>query len=190
MGRRTGKRGRGGSKERTAGAYEFDPTDIFSALNAARVKYLVVGGIAAIQYGVPRATFDVDLAVQMNVSNLERMDQALRSIGFTPKVPASVVGLANPRTRKEWTESKQMKVFSYAEGRAPFRLIDIMVHPLKRFELLYRDRAMVSYGRITVPLVPLRTLVQLKTGTGRVQDQMDIQYLQAAQGVERERGRT
>ncbi|NUO79646.1 hypothetical protein HUU05_06195 [candidate division KSB1 bacterium] len=34
---------------------------LFKALNAARVKYLVIGGLAAIAYGIPRSTKDADL---------------------------------------------------------------------------------------------------------------------------------
>ena len=40
----------------------FDPTDIFAALNRVKVKYLVVGGIAVVFYGVRRTTGDVDLS--------------------------------------------------------------------------------------------------------------------------------
>ncbi len=43
----------------------FDPTDIFHALNAADVRYLVVGGIAVVLYGISRTTFDVDLSVHL-----------------------------------------------------------------------------------------------------------------------------
>lgn len=34
---------------------------LFSALNKARVRYLVVGGIAVNIYGIERATADIDL---------------------------------------------------------------------------------------------------------------------------------
>ncbi len=187
MGR--GARGRGRGSKPPVRAVDFDPTDIFAALNAAKVKYLVVGGIAAIQYGVPRATFDVDLAVQLEVENLERIDRALNALGFAPKVPVSIVGLADPKTRKEWTEGKHMKVFSYAELTAPFRLIDIMVRPLKRFERLYHQRRNVIVEGVKVPLVPIPALIQMKAGTGRVQDQLDIEYLHAAQQAERKRAR-
>ena len=35
--------------------------DVFASLHEHRVKYVVIGGIAAVLHGVPRATFDLDL---------------------------------------------------------------------------------------------------------------------------------
>lgn len=36
---------------------------LFRALNAARIKYLVIGGLAVIAHGIPRSTKDADLAL-------------------------------------------------------------------------------------------------------------------------------
>ncbi len=84
----------------------FDPSDIFAALNAERVKYLVVGGIAVILYGVNRFTWDVDVAVELTMDNLARLVGALERIGFVPGVPVPVQGLADPQTRRMWLEQK------------------------------------------------------------------------------------
>lgn len=35
--------------------------DVFESLSEHEVRYLVIGGIAAVLHGVPRATFDLDL---------------------------------------------------------------------------------------------------------------------------------
>ena len=35
--------------------------DVFSSFQKHNVRYVVIGGIAAILYGVPRATFDLDV---------------------------------------------------------------------------------------------------------------------------------
>ena len=35
--------------------------DVFKSFELNNVRYLVIGGIAAILYGVPRATFDLDI---------------------------------------------------------------------------------------------------------------------------------
>ena len=35
--------------------------EIFGSFQNHDVKYLVIGGIAAVLYGVPRATFDLDI---------------------------------------------------------------------------------------------------------------------------------
>jgi len=37
---------------------------VFSSLEKHKVRYLVIGGIAAVLYGVPRATFDLDILIE------------------------------------------------------------------------------------------------------------------------------
>ena len=160
-----------------------DPADIFRALNRAKVQYLVVGGIAAIYHGVPRTTLDVDIAVRLEVRNLKRFAGTMKRLGFEPRVPADVTRLANPSTRREWTRRKAMKVFSFIERRPPFRVVDVMVKPLERFAQLYRRRVEVIHRGVRLPLIPLDRLIKMKTGTGRLRDQEDVEYLRFADAV-------
>ena len=51
-------------------------------LNANGVEYLVVGGYALAAHGHPRYTGDIDFWVSQDVSNIERLLQALREFGF------------------------------------------------------------------------------------------------------------
>ena len=160
-----------------------EPTDIFRALNLAKVRYLVVGGVAAIYHGVPRTTLDVDLAVRLEEGNLRRLAAAMKRIDFSTKVPADVTDLADSRKRRAWTQRKGMKVFSYIERKPPFRLVDVMVRPLQKFGRLYRQRAVVNYQGVSVPLIPVADLIRMKTGTGRLRDQEDVEYLRFAHRV-------
>ena len=57
-------------------------TGVFSAFQEHEVRYLVVGGIAAVLYGVPRATFDLDIFIDATIENASRLLQALNSQGF------------------------------------------------------------------------------------------------------------
>ncbi|MGQ9586421.1 MAG: hypothetical protein ACUVXG_13620 [Anaerolineae bacterium] len=41
------------------------------------MRYLVIGGIAAVLYGVPRATFDLDILIQATSDNAQRLLDAL-----------------------------------------------------------------------------------------------------------------
>jgi hypothetical protein len=42
---------------------------VFASLRSHDVRYVVIGGIAAIAHGVPRATFDLDILIE---ATLER----------------------------------------------------------------------------------------------------------------------
>jgi len=39
-------------------------TDVFKSFQEHEVKYLVIGGIAAVLHGVPHATFDLDILIK------------------------------------------------------------------------------------------------------------------------------
>jgi len=159
------------------------PLDILQKLNRRGVKYLVIGGVAAIYHGVPRATFDLDLSVWLASDNLKRLNAAMEAMGFAPKAPVAVMGLASPRTRREWTQRKGLKVFAFEELKPPFRLVDVMVKPLHNFHQVYRRRVEVRDQGVTIPLMPIPQLIQTKMGTGRAKDREDIEYLRFIQSV-------
>jgi len=56
--------------------------DVFASFQKHDVKYLVIGGIAAILYGVPRATFDLDILIEASIGNAQKMLDALLDIDF------------------------------------------------------------------------------------------------------------
>lgn len=56
--------------------------DVFSSFQKHEVKYLVIGGIAAVLYGVPRATFDLDILIEATPENAQRLLDALLDVKF------------------------------------------------------------------------------------------------------------
>ena len=158
-------------------ARHFDPTDIFAALNAERVKYLVFGGIAVVLYGVGRLTWDVDIVLKLTATNVDRLTKALKKIGFQPRVPAPPSGLADPSLRRKWIREKRMQVYPFREQRSPSRIVDVMIKPLKDFESLYDRRTLMKVRGVSIPLIPVDALLRLKKAAGRPQDLQDIQDL-------------
>lgn len=55
---------------------------VFSCLETHEVRYLVIGGIAAILHGVPRITLDADLLIEGSPENASRLIAALREAGL------------------------------------------------------------------------------------------------------------
>lgn len=51
--------------------------DVFSSFQKNDVRYVVIGGIAAVLYGVPRATFDLDILIEATPENARRLLEAL-----------------------------------------------------------------------------------------------------------------
>ena len=56
--------------------------DVFASLHARECKYLVIGGIASVLHGVPRATFDLDILIEATPENAARLLEALRNAKF------------------------------------------------------------------------------------------------------------
>ena len=51
--------------------------DVFASFEKHKVRYLVIGGIAAILYGVPRATFDLDILIEASPKNAQKLLDAM-----------------------------------------------------------------------------------------------------------------
>ena len=56
--------------------------DVFESFQKHEVRYLVIGGIASVLYGVPRATFDLDILIEATPENTQRLLDALFAAGM------------------------------------------------------------------------------------------------------------
>lgn len=69
----------------------FDPRLICRALNDAGVRYVVVGGFAGVIHGSPLPTSDVDVVPDRAQDNLDRLAEALVSLGARLRTAAGPV---------------------------------------------------------------------------------------------------
>ena len=60
---------------------EFDPGRMLSALHGAEVRFVLIGGMAAILHGDVGVTLDLDVVPEREADNLERLAAALRALG-------------------------------------------------------------------------------------------------------------
>jgi hypothetical protein len=72
-----------------------DFRDLFSALNTAEARYLVVGAYAVIHYADPRYTKDLDIWVEPLPENAARVLRALEAFG-APVAGLTVANLCDP----------------------------------------------------------------------------------------------
>ena len=64
---------------------------VFSSFQNYEVKYLVIGGVASVLYGVPRATFDLDILIEATEENADKLLRALLDAGM------ATADLTNPK---------------------------------------------------------------------------------------------
>ena len=131
-------------------------------LNAAGVKYVVVGGFAVALHGVVRATKDVDVLIEATRPNAARALKALEGLrfGISRELDPAVVA-ANPIT---------------IVGDDP--RVDLLT---LAWSVRYPDAApraqWVEIDGVRVPFADLDTLIRTKQ-TGRFQDKADLESLE------------
>lgn len=59
----------------------FEPGPVLEALQRHRVRFVIIGGFAAILHGASYVTFDIDITPDAQTENLERLSTALRELG-------------------------------------------------------------------------------------------------------------
>ena len=101
---------------------------IVKALNDAKVKYLIVGGLAVNAHGFVRLTRDVDLVLGLEPANAARGLAALLQAGWRLAIPEKPEAFADAATRERWRVEKNMivlKLWSDEHRRTP---IDIFIY--------------------------------------------------------------
>jgi hypothetical protein len=151
---------------------------IIRTLNAAKVKYLIVGGVAVVAHGYERFTRDLDLVIGLERKNILRGLRALMAIGYQMRIPVTPEQFADPALREQWRREKNMVVlqlWSDVHRRTP---IDVFVYePFDFAQELGRALRVPLCGRQSAAIVSYDTLLALKKSAGRSQDLLDVEKL-------------
>jgi hypothetical protein len=140
-----------------------DFREFIQSLNENNVRFLVVGGYAVAFHGHPRYTKDLDVWIEINPDNAQRLIQALEQFGF-----ASLELI--PNDFLEWGMIVQL-------GYPPNRIDLIMGLAGVDFEECYDKRMITDVGGVVVPFIDLENLRRNKQTVGRLQDLADLENL-------------
>jgi hypothetical protein len=152
---------------------------IFSALQEAEARYLVVGGIAVIAHGYVRLTKDLDLVLDLSSESLKRSLTVLHGLGYRPINPVPILDFADPELRRDWTENRNMIVFNLVSDRFPDVAIDVFAKEPFQFDLEYaRAESKEVAPNIRARVVSVPALIALKKVADRDQDRTDIDKLE------------
>ena len=161
---------------------------VVAALNAAEVRYLIVGGLAVNAHGYLRATRDLDLVIQLESANLRRGLECLFEIGYRLAIPVSVEDFADASKREAWRVEKGMivlKLWSDDHRRTP---VDVFVYEPFDFSEEF-EKACLSELQpgIFARIVSLEALIEMKLVAGRPHDLMDIEELRRVERLNNEK---
>lgn len=138
-------------------------TGVFSAFQEHDVRYLVVGGIAAVLYGVPRATFDLDIFIDATIENARRLLQALDSQGF---------GTASLTTAEDLA-THEITIFNDRVR------IDVLTElPGVHFPEAWQRRVTMDYQAQAFNVAARDDLIASKRAAGRPVDIEDVRLLE------------
>jgi len=151
-----------------------------SALNAARVRYLVVGELAVVAHGFTRFTADLDLVLDPDRPTMRRAIAALTGLGYTPRAPVAFADFEDPEKRRARARQKGLTVFSLFSREHPATEIDLCVEMPFDFEATYACaiRMEIAPG-VGATFVGRADLIEMKRRAGRPQDLEDIARLEA-----------
>src|SRR5438132_7821729 len=124
---------------------------VFASFQKNDVKYLVIGGIAAVLYGVPRATFDLDVLIEPTKDNVERLLSAMIEAGL---------GTAS-LTNAEDVLSKEITIFTDR-----IRLDVQTSTPGISFEQAWQRRVTMNYRGQILEVISVGDLIASKTAAG------------------------
>jgi len=138
-------------------------TGVFESFQKHDVRYLVIEGIASILYGVPRATFDLDIIIEATPDNVKRLLDALLDAGMGTASLTNVEDLLSNEITvfKDWV---RIDVLTTAPG------ID--------FQEAWKRRETMMYQGQTFSVVSRKDLISSKKALGRAVDLEDVRLLE------------
>jgi len=165
------------------------PTDflsLFAVLHAARVPYVVVGGLAMLLHGIDRVTGDIDLVIDLSPGTSTDLVEALTEAGYRPFAPVDPTLLANEAVREQWRLERGMEVFSLWDTTNRRPTVDLLLACPVPFTELLNDSVTVTIGAVQIRVASVAHLIGMKQQTARPRDLEDVERLRVLQ----QRGKT
>jgi hypothetical protein len=152
-------------------------SDVFAALDAAEVRYVVVGGMAVLLHGRVRNTVDLDLVIDLAAEPARRAMEALT--GWVSGRARRLTRQTLPMRASDVTGSRTSTCKSSRSSTPsdPLREIDVFVDYPVDLEELVRDAATVEVDGKPLHIASVRHLIQMKVASGRPRDLEDVDML-------------
>lgn len=156
---------------------------IFRGLNKAQVKYLVVGGVAVNLYGYVRFTGDLDILVLLNESNLGKLEGVMKKLGYSERLPVSIMDLGDKKQVEKWLKEKNMKAYTFNPPKNNLLQIDVIIEESLKFESYYKRKKIKFMQQTKIPIVSLDDIILMKKRAKRDKDVLDLKVLKYLSGL-------
>jgi hypothetical protein len=156
--------------------------DALAVLAKHRVRFLLIGGYAAIARGSPLLTGDIDICYSRDGENLERLAGALRELRATLRgAPPDEPFQLDAKALKEGDH------FTFSTTAGPLACLGTPAGT-RGFDDLNQAATDIDLDGLTVRVPAVDDLIRMKRAAGRLKDQAGLEWLRALREEMEERG--
>jgi hypothetical protein len=145
---------------------EFQPQEILAALDRHGVRYVLIGGLAAVLHGSAHVTTDVDVVPEEAIHNLERLSAVLKELGARIRVAGEPDGVPFDHSAESLA---RVRIWNLQTSKGD---LDITFEPsgTRGYEDLKRDLVHMRVRGLDVPVASLADVIRSKEAAGRERD--------------------
>jgi hypothetical protein len=164
---------------------EFDPRRIFEVLDRHGVRYVLIGGLAAILYGASHLTTDVDVVPKEARDNLDRLSAALKELHARIRVAGEPEGVPFDYSAESLARVRIWNLQTVAGD------LDITFEPsgTRGYDDLRRDAVSIRLRSGDVTVASLADVIRSKEAADRPRDRAALPGLRALLSAEQDRER-
>lgn len=154
---------------------EFDPRAVFDVLERHGVRYVVIGGVAAILHGAAHVTTDVDVVPQDARDNLVRLSDALKEIHARIRVSGEPDGVPFDHSAESLARVRFWNL------QTDIGDLDLTFEPsgTHGYDDLKRDAIVMRLRSGNVPVASLADVIRSKEAADRPRDRAVLPGLRA-----------
>jgi predicted nucleotidyltransferase len=152
---------------------EFAPQELLATIDRHGVRYVVIGGLAAILHGAPHVTTDVDIVPDEDRSNLERLSAALKELNARIRVTGEPDGIPFDHSAESLA---RVQIWNLVTDRGNLDLTFVPIGT-RGYADLVRDAEPMSVRGIQVPVASLADVIRSKEAAGRERDRLVLPTL-------------
>lgn len=150
---------------------ETDLSAILEGLLKADVKFILVGGLAAVVQGAPVTTLDVDIVHALSSENIKKLFAFLKSIDATYR---------RPDDKEIQPKENDFKEMGHGLFKTRLGPLDILafIEERKTYEDLFNYTIEIEFRGHTIRVLDLKTLIELKKTSANPKDKQQLPVLE------------
>jgi hypothetical protein len=149
----------------------FDPTALLEVLVDHHVRFVLIGGFAAVYHGSAQVTFDLDIAPDGSTENLEHLSDALTAMGAKVRTDGGAHRFRHDAASLGRAEMWNLTT-PHGDLDLPFRPAGTM-----GYEDLHRDATAAEVLGIEIEVASLADVIRSKEAADRPKDRIALPLL-------------